>query len=220
MSKLLNKYKKYIEDGNDVKTSFLNIFKEIQELPFEREPISEEKAREILELGDFLFSNESILKFIKEDKNHNIFKELYDDLKNVFRKDRNFNKECEDILVNLDVIEVRELESLYKQINKFSLDKEYTISYKDGLVYSSTFLLGSSSFMPNVLEFKSYIAKALIEGGIFVCDFLDFDNDTILSAGFVFQNKKWYPLKENFVSTIHKRNDFPRQQFIAIPKEL
>ena len=69
------------------------------------------------------------------------------------------------------------------------------------------------------MEFKSYLAKGLLEGAVFVCDFLDFENDLVLSSGFVFENGKWHPLRENFVKSIHHRDDFKKQEYVSIRKQ-
>lgn len=215
---LLDKYKELLEKGYDSKSSFLNIFAEMEKYYFSLDYITEEKANEIIEFGDFLNEENSIKSFINE-HSFKVFKKIYNQLKKAFRRDKDFNKECDDILDNLDVKQVRQLESLYKKIDSIKMDKEYKISYKDGLVYTSFFPVISSNEMSKILEFKSFLARGLEEGAVFICDFIDAKTDSIITAGFVIENGDWYSLRESFVKSIHTRTDCSYQNFIALRKD-
>ena len=212
---LLNKYKNNIDESkkdSNIK-SFLDIFKELeQEYISGKKPIPEDQANEIIELGDFLENVENI-KMLKE---FSIFKDIYKNLKH-FNADnhKNFYEECDSILCSLNGQEVRQIETLYKLLLEINLDKEFHLIYSDGINLSYKIPLESEGDMKEVLENKSFLARALKKNAVFICDFFDFEKEIIYTSGFVFDKGEWFPLKVNFLKKIHTLDNVKQEFLVA-----
>ena len=219
---LLEKFKESLKSkiNEDSKTTFMNIFEMIKvNYLTQNKPISEDMANEIIELGDFIFGKDNLDSFLYlESIELNTFKSLYFKLKKVFNPDKDFFEECDEILCSLKVNQVREVETFYKAISRLDIDMELKISYRDGVVYKEEVPINSLDDNMNVLRIKSFIARAVTLGAVFLCDFINIEKNEVTSAGFVFNEGVWLPLKESFIQDVHKNDKFSSQKYISLPK--
>lgn len=133
--------------------------------------------------------------------------------------DETFLNECNDILFSLDVNQVREIESISKSIIEIKGNKNIKISYKDGLILKYEMMDDFFKDNINTLKFKSFLARCLMQDGIVIIDFFNSDKTKCKSAGFLFKDFKWFPLKTGFVKKIHENKKDKRMEYIVLERK-
>ena len=214
-NKILNKFKEKIKGATNnssiVNNSFNEIFNDITNNLEKNRTLSETIVHEIIELGDYIEEN----KINITSQNKESFYEIYHQLKSLFRSNFDFIEDCKEVLLGLKVNEVRETEKFYKLITSKQKDFSLKISYKDGFVFSADIPCASLYDNMKVLEVKSFIARAISQGAVFIIDYFDFEQQTIFTAGFVFNEGEFKPLKESFLEQIHKIETLQNQKYFA-----
>lgn len=166
---------------------------------------------ELIEIGDYIKENNIEITSKRKES----FDIIYEQLKTMFNKDFDFIEDSKQILYSLNAQEVRQVETFYKILTKITLDFNVKISYKDGMIFSCEVPLISLSDTMRALEVKALIGRAIRNGAIFVVDYLDFDEGIVATTGFVFDDEEFYPLKTEFLKTIHKNDSLGSQEFFT-----
>lgn len=133
--------------------------------------------------------------------------------------DETFLNECTDILCGLDINQVREIENISENIIEIKGNKKIKISYKDGLILKYEMTDDFFKDNMNILKFKSFLARCLMLDGIVIIDFFNSDKTKCKSAGFLFKDFKWFPLKKGFVRKIHENKRDKRMECIVMERK-